>query len=143
MANLSLCHSFFQVKDNVRNNKNVLVPVKSLSDILAGYGESDKSITYLKVDIEGSELTSIENWIKTDALKNVQQIGIELHTGIVHLQEHKITDTLSKILKAIKIMCQKYGFKIIDYGPNGCVGKTGDKKEGRYYTYFDIVLYKP
>jgi hypothetical protein len=35
------------------------VPVKSLSDILASYGESKKTISYLKVDIEGSELTAI------------------------------------------------------------------------------------
>ena len=50
---------FSQIKDNLRNNINVLVPVKSLSDILASYGESKKTISYLKVDIEGSELTAI------------------------------------------------------------------------------------
>ena len=50
---------FLQIKDNLRNNINVLVPVKSLSDILASYGESGKTISYLKVDIEGSELTAI------------------------------------------------------------------------------------
>ena len=50
---------FLQIKDNSRNNINVLVPVKSLSDILASYGESSKTISYLKVDIEGSELTAI------------------------------------------------------------------------------------
>ena len=83
-----------------------------------------------------------ENWIETDALKNVQQIGIELHTGIVHIKDHQIATTLSKVLKAVKLICQKYGFKIIDYGPNGCVGKSADTKEKRYHTYFDIVLYK-
>ena len=50
---------FLQIKDNLRNNINVLVPVKSLSDILTSYGESNKKISYLKVDIEGSELTAI------------------------------------------------------------------------------------
>ena len=50
---------FLQIKDNLRNNINVLVPVKSLSDILTSYGESSKTISYLKVDIEGSELTAI------------------------------------------------------------------------------------
>ena len=60
----------------------------------------------------------------------------------MNIQDHQIASTLSKVLKGIKIICQKYGFKIIDYGSNGCVGKTGDTKEKRYHTYFDIVLYK-
>ena len=58
----------------------------------------------------------------------------------IHVSQTKLT--LSKVLKAVKLICQKYGFKIIDYGPNGCVGKSADTKEKRYHTYFDIVLYK-
>ena len=129
---------------NVFNNQpGKLVPVKTLSDILTANGDSGNNITYLKVDIEGSELTAIENWIESDALKNVQQMGIELHTGIHTLPEHRQIYTLSKILMAIKIMCQKYGFKLIHYEPNGCVGKKEDNKEREYFTYFEIVLYKP
>ena len=75
-------------------------------------------------------------------MKNVQQIGIEIHTGTVHIKDHQISSTLSKVLKAVKSICLNYGFKIIDYSPNGCVGKYGDKKEKKYHTYFDIVLYK-
>ena len=129
--------------DNMKKNKKFMVDVKTLSDILKSYKESDKTITYMKIDIEGSELEGLKDWIKTDALKNVQQIGIEWHTGSVHIKDHKVTKVLKETLLSIKEMCQKYGFKIIDYTSNGCVGKSQDKLEHRFHTYFDIVLYKP
>ena len=116
--------------------------VKTLSDILKSYNENNKTITYMKIDIEGCELEGLKDWIKTDALKNVQQIGIEWHTGSVHIKDHKIAEILKETLIFIRDMCKKYGFKIIDYTTNGCVGKSGDKIEHRYHTYFDIVLYK-
>ena len=117
--------------------------VKTLSEIFKSYKEENKEITYLKIDIEGSELKALKDWIETDALKNVQQIGIEWHTGAVHIQDHKIAQTLLETLNSIKEISQRYGFKIIDYTTNGCVRKSQDKLEHRYHTYFDIVLYKP
>ena len=106
-------------------------------------GDEDKTITYLKVDVESAELSSIPTWVKSKILNNIDQIGIELHTGSVHLKDHKIGQVLGEILQSIQIMKRDFGFKIIDYTPNGCVGKSQDKIEKRYHTYFDIVLYKP
>ena len=132
-----------QVFDNVHNNKKVLVQVKTLDDIIKSYGEEKEMITYMKVDVESSELKAIPEWIKSGILKNIQQIGIELHTGQVHVKDHQIPQTLSPVLKGVVQMCQDFGFKIIDYTPNGCVSKSQDKVEKRFHTYFDIVLYKP
>ena len=119
-----------------------MVPVKTLETIIKENGDENKIITYLKVDVESSELSAIPTWTKSEILNNIDQIGIELHTGAVHLKDHKIGQVLSSILLTFKEMRQRFGFKIIDYTPNGCVGKSQDKIEKRYTTYFDIVLYK-
>ena len=118
------------------------MPVNTFEEILKHTNDVNKTISYLKIDIEGSELKSIPTWLESGVLNNVQQIGIELHTGVLHIQDQKIGSTLSEMLKAFKTMSEKYGLKIIDYTPNGCVGKSQDKLEKRYHTYFDIVLYK-
>ena len=120
-----------------------MVPVKTLEDIIKENGDEENTITYLKVDVESAELSSIPTWIKSNILNKISQIGIELHTGDVHLKNHKIGQVLSEVLQSIQIMKREFGFKIIDYSPNGCVGKAQDKLEKRYHTYFDIVLYKP
>ena len=132
-----------QVYDNIHDNRKLLVPVKSLEDIIKENGDEENTITYLKVDVESSELSAIPTWTKSKILNNISQIGIELHTGDVHLKDYKIGQVLSEVLNSIKIMKSNFGFKIIDYTPNGCVGKSQDKLEKRYHTYFDIVLYKP
>ena len=46
-------------------------------------GHTNTSVSYLKVDVESSEINSIPEWLQTGALNNVQQIGIEMHTGML------------------------------------------------------------
>ena len=43
---------------------------------------------------------------------------------------------------AFKEMDEKFGFKIIDYMPNGCVSKKEDAVNQKYHAYFDIILMK-
>ncbi len=50
-------------------------------DVIASNGDLGKRITYLKVDVEGSELKSISEWIASGILDDVRQIGIEIHTA--------------------------------------------------------------
>ena len=38
-------------------------------------------VTYLKMDVEGTELNCFQNWFDTGVFKYVQQFGIELHTS--------------------------------------------------------------
>jgi hypothetical protein len=52
-----------------------------LQDAITANGDLGKRITYLKVDVEGSELKSISEWITSGILDDVRQIGIEIHTA--------------------------------------------------------------
>ena len=54
----------------------------TLAKAMESNGHTDTSISYLKVDVESSEINSIPEWLQTGALNNVQQIGIEMHTGM-------------------------------------------------------------
>ena len=74
-------------------------------------------------------------------LEKVDQIGIEFHTGEIFLKgDHKIADKLTELLDALRQL-HKLGFRIISNTPNNCVGKSQDPIR-RYYTFFDVVLYK-
>ena len=127
--------------DNERANKKSLVKVLTLEDAIKHFKDEGKTIHYLKVDVEGHELKSIPKWLKSGVLENIQQINLELHTGKLHIKEHQITSFLKPLLTAFSEMDKKYGFKTIDYKPNGCVNKWQDG-EKRYFTFFDIVLMK-
>ncbi len=107
--------------------------------------DTGKVISYLKVDVEGSELEAIPQWLKSKAkvLTKVQQIGIELHTGPISLKHGEIRVKFANLLRALKSMKDDYGFQLISYEANGCVGKSQDELSKRFYTYFDIVLYNP
>lgn len=136
-----MIRNFFQVIDNERSNKKSLVKVLTLEDAIKFFNDDGKIIHYLKVDVEGHELKSIPNWVDSNVLINIQQINFELHTGTLHVKEHQIASTLKPLLSSLSKMNERYGFKLIDYKPNGCVGKWQDT-ENRYFTFFDIVLMK-
>jgi len=53
-----------QITDNSRGNKKVLVNVATLKESIAKMKDSGKKISYLKVDIESSELDAIHEWIR-------------------------------------------------------------------------------
>ena len=54
----------------------------TLAKAVESNGHANSTISYLKVDVESSEIKSIPEWLQTGALKNVRQIGIEMHTGM-------------------------------------------------------------
>ena len=63
-----------------------MVNVLTLKDAIAKMGDTGKDITQLKVDIEGSELEAIHEWIQSGVLEDVHQIGIEFHTGKIFIK---------------------------------------------------------
>jgi hypothetical protein len=128
------------ITDNLNQNKKVLVDVVTLKESVKRMGDEGKKISYLKIDIEGSELDAVQEWIDSGILDNVDQIGIEFHTGELFLKEEKIAKKLYGLLESLKKL-YILGFRIISYTPNNCVGKSQDI-EKRFYTFFDIVLYK-
>jgi hypothetical protein len=114
-------------------------PVMTLKDIVESMGDSGRTISYLKVDIEGSELKSIPEWISSGILDHVSQFGIELHTG-----SNLGKDPLPNLLELIDSIRQLHqiGFKLISNVNNDCVGKTNDF-EGKYLSLMEAVFYKP
>ncbi|XP_059083146.1 uncharacterized protein LOC131880505 isoform X2 [Tigriopus californicus] len=80
-------------------------------DAMASHGHLDKPITYLKVDIEGHEVKNFQNWMDTNALLNVQQIGLEMHT-------RKGPENFIAMVNILDRM----GFKLISYDVNSCAG---------------------
>ena len=129
--------------DNTKNNKKIKVPVATLEKAIKMVNDTGKVISYLKVDVEGSELDAIPQWVKSGVLANVQQIGIELHTGPVSLKHGDIRLKFANLLRAFKAMKVKYNFQLVSYETNGCVDKRQDELTQRFYTYFDIVLFNP
>ena len=128
--------------DSDHGNEKSLVQVLTLEDTINSFGDEGKTIHYLKVDVEGHELKAIHDWLDSGVLENVQQIGLELHTGSYHIEKTQTANTLYQILKTLKKMEEMYRFKLIDYKSNGCVGRFDDAISYRYHTYFDIVLMK-
>ena len=56
----------------------------TLANILAENGHTESVVEYLKIDIEGHELTAFPDWLATGALKNVNQVALELHLTSLH-----------------------------------------------------------
>ena len=128
--------------DGNNDYEKSLVEVLTLEDTIKAFGDEGKTIHYLKVDVEGHELKAMHDWLDSGVLEVVQQIGLELHTGIVHIEKTQTANTLYQILKTLTEMKDMYRFKLIDYKSNGCVGRNGDAIGHLYHTYFDIVLMK-
>ena len=117
------------------------LPVKTLSEFLKENGEQDKEISYIRMDIEGEELEAIPEMVKSGSLKNVRQLGIQLHTGSMTMKKKERPPVLRKLLRAWKQL-NDMGLQHISYIPNRCVGKSQDPVDRRYYATIDVVLYK-
>lgn len=74
-------------------------------------------------------------------MKNVRQIGIELHTSPLQIDADDLHATLFQLIRSLQKL-HRLGFRLVSYVANGCVGKSADMVK-RYYNYFDIVLYRP
>jgi len=66
-------------KDEV-NHKNW--PLKTLKSLLNMFNETDRTIDYLKMDVEGSEWATIVNIHKSGVLSKVRQFALEIHVGV-------------------------------------------------------------
>ena len=79
---------FFQLRDLSGGGK--AFELKTLEDIVTDNGDLGRTINYLKIDVEGSELLAIPQWLETpEILENIDQIQIEIHTqvqaGVFHI----------------------------------------------------------
>ena len=123
-------------QDDPENSK---MPILTLQTILEQNGDSDKQITYLKLDIEQAEIQVMEQLISTEIFNQVSQIGIEVHTGELE-SRGQILNGLSSLLKSFYHLHSK-GFRLVYYYPNDCMHKSYDS-EGIFYNFFDLLFTK-
>ena len=119
-------------KLGVAAKKNEANLLDTLGNILKKYHHENRKISYLKMDIEGSELTGLPSWLSEGALKNVQQIAAEVHlTG---------TESTIAFFKTMQRLYFEGDYRLISYEPNGCW--FSNEKSQKFYNLFEIVLKK-
>ena len=104
----------------------------TLGNILKKYHHEHTKISYLKMDIEGSELTGLPQLLSDGALKNVQQVAAKVHL--------RGTETTIKFLRTMQRLYFEGDYRLISYEPNGCWHNIADKE--KFYYLSEIVLKK-
>jgi len=80
---------------------------------------------FIQVDVEGSELKALPEWINSGVLDQVSQFGLEIHTGIGTIPEGKIVSELTSLLDVMRNL-HKLGFHLISNTNNDCMAKSKD-----------------
>ncbi len=79
------------VRERVQNGKKNVVEARRLSNYI------NSTIDFLKMDIEGAELSVLKELIKSDKLRYIKQMVIEYHH---HIKEHE--DNFSHTLELLE-----------------------------------------
>ena len=121
-------------------NAEEIIKIRTLETLLKINGDDNKHLTYLKVDVEGFEVWSLKNWMNSNALRNVEQLGIEMHTScnVIKKSNMKEFDNLVIFMKHI---LSHHRLKLVAYNPNRCYGKLHDTQK-IYYSNHDILFVK-
>ena len=121
----------------LKNDKNQeeLLPVKTLKSLLKANGDWGKSISYLKMDVEGNEIWCLNQWLKSGVMQNVRQFGIEMHNTVI--EKHTLKKTFKNMVNFIASISEKYGLHLVATNPNLCQGK-----EFFYYPFHDLLFVK-
>ena len=90
------------------------------------------------MDIEGSELQAIPEWISSGILEDIDQIGFEIHINGIEGEE--LRKEMIRILDNIRKLHQ-LGFRLIYSENNDCVGKDYDVDQ-HYLNLIELVFYK-
>ena len=84
------------------------------------------------------EIKALPQLIKSKVLKQVRQIGVEIHTG-QEFKQSKIKSILKSLLSSYQKLHGKLGFRLAAYNPNLCIGTMLDPNE-QYYNYHDLLF---
>jgi len=104
----------------------------TLSNYFKTNGHLDKTVQYLKIDIESHELDCFENWFSSEALIHVKQIALELHLTKLH-DGPKFKEMVKNLQSLYKL-----NFRLISYQVNVVARKVVDN----YYTLMEVVFMK-
>jgi len=116
----------------------------TLENHIALNNHQGRLIDYLKVDIEEEELHSLPQWIESGILENVDQIALEMHLNVLHVNIYKKDDWVHQKHRFRDILTQmqdlyKQNFRIVSFIPNLSYGRDG---EDNYYSLYEIVYMK-
>ena len=115
--------------------------VNTLDEIIKANGDYGKPISYLKIDIEGSEIPCIKQWLKSGVMKFVDQLGIEMHTMSKYIDKTAHKMIYRRFITFLKELDRLYDLKLVAYNPNLCRDKKDDSQK-LYYSLHDILLVK-
>ena len=113
------------------NNKNY----ESFDRILKTNGHESAKISYVKLDIEGLELSLLSIWLESGLLNKVQQIAFEVH---LDPPEKKVT---LEFLQTFKDLQLQGNYRIFNWEANNC-WKNSNGKKYDYFGLAEIVLKK-
>ena len=97
------------------------------------------NITYLKMDVESSELDCFDDWFKSGIFANVEQFGIEFHIQSSIVKASNFKQWFRKLNRYIVKLSDNFGLTVASYSPNTCVGKTEDFTK-THYAYIDVLF---
>lgn len=118
-----------------------MFPVKTLETLIEENEDVNKTITYLKMDVEGFELLCFKSWLHSGVLSFVQQIGIEIHTGNVIGNEKFEKKLLKGAIEFTRKLAAKQKLFLVHYNPNLYTAKRRDRSR-KYYTHHDLLFVK-
>jgi len=121
-------------KLGVAEARDTRAGMETLKTLLVANGHDKDKVFYLKVDIEGSELGALPEWIESGALEKVEQLAMELHLPVIHQQ--------SRFQWLLKVLQQLYriGFRCISHEVNMTV-KNQSGTLG-YHAFLEVVFMK-
>ena len=112
-------------------------PYQTLSHILKENGHINTTISYLKLDIEANEIYGLPIWLKSGALKNVNQIAMEIHLlNKLGKNEEKMSQ---EFLQTLKDLALQANFRIFNWEANSCWKNTFAKNH-KYFSLVEIVM---
>ena len=118
----------------IGSENNEIKNTQTIPTILARYGHTNTTISYLKTDIEGYEMQVLPQALDEGTLRNVQQIGMEFHK----VDDAKKTDFFIRLLRRLYL---EGNYRLISYDVNAC-NRNLMKRTGGYYNLAEIVLLK-
>ena len=98
--------------------------------------DEGKTISILKLDVEGYEFQIIPHLLQSPILQQIRQIIVEIHSD--DRNERNPEDMIS-MLNSINSLKTK-GFQVISYDPNLTMGQLFS--DDHYYPNFDLSLLK-
>merc|ERR1711983_248784 len=137
---LGLSNTVGFLKNGAPDGTTRKMPVLTLKEAMKNFNDLDKEITYLKMDVEGAEFYALPEIVNSGVFKQVRQIGIEMHTGSRNLpKKNMVKKHLNSSLNVFKTLQETYGFRLIAFNANGCMGKKYCMTR-TYHNYHDLVF---